>query len=200
MQLLISAIVQVLLFSLIPLIWWAVTARNQEGFFSWIGLKGCAFTPKMWGWMIGGTVVLGVGLGLVVWLFVPTEKLASGAFYGLGAVAIPLILIQAFIQMGLSEEIFFRGFLAKRLINKFGLTTGNTVQGIIFGLLHAAMIAALTTNPIAIVAAGIGTGIGGAIMGYVNETEGQGSILPSWLMHGTANFLAGLLSAFGFMG
>lgn len=200
MQLLVNAIVQVLFFSLIALIWWAVTTRRQEGFFFWLGLKGCAFTPKMWGWIIGGTVSLGVGLGLVVWLFVPAEKLASGAYYGLGAAAIPSILVQAFIQMGLSEEIFFRGFLTKRLINKFGLTTGNAIQGIVFGLLHAAMIAALTTNPIAIVAAGAGTGIGGAIMGYVNETEGQGSILPSWLMHGTANFLAGLLSAFGFMG
>ena len=60
MQLLISAIVQVLIFSLIPLIWWVVTARHQEGFFAWLGIKGCTFTPKMWGWIVGGTVVLGV--------------------------------------------------------------------------------------------------------------------------------------------
>lgn len=197
MQVLVSAIIQVLILSLIPVIWWAVTARKKEPFRSWLGLKGCTFTPRTWAWMIGGTIVLGIALGLVVWLFVPSEKLAAGAFYGMGVSAIPLILVQSFIQTALSEEIFFRGFLAKRLINKLGLTTGNAIQGTVFGALHALMMAALTTNLIAIVATGIGTGVGGAIMCYVNEAEGQGSLLPSWLIHGTANFLAGLCFAFG---
>ena len=36
---LIGAVTQVLLFSLIPLAVWFVTARKKESFFSWIGLK-----------------------------------------------------------------------------------------------------------------------------------------------------------------
>ena len=34
-----SSIVQILLFTLIPFIWWLITARKKENFFSWIGLK-----------------------------------------------------------------------------------------------------------------------------------------------------------------
>ena len=36
---LVGAIAQVLVFSLIPFIWWLITARKKESFFSWIGLK-----------------------------------------------------------------------------------------------------------------------------------------------------------------
>ena len=39
MNLLISSIIQIILFSLIPFIWWLVTARKEEIFFEWIGLK-----------------------------------------------------------------------------------------------------------------------------------------------------------------
>ncbi|SCX88953.1 hypothetical protein [Butyrivibrio sp. INlla14] len=36
---LIGSVVQILLFTLIPFIWWLITARKKENFFSWIGLK-----------------------------------------------------------------------------------------------------------------------------------------------------------------
>lgn len=39
MNILINTIIQIVLFSLIPLIWWVVTGR-KESFFLWIGLKG----------------------------------------------------------------------------------------------------------------------------------------------------------------
>ena len=35
----ISSVMQIILFSLIPLIWWLITARKRESFFKWIGLK-----------------------------------------------------------------------------------------------------------------------------------------------------------------
>ena len=34
-----GAIFQVLLFSVIPFIWWFVTARKKESFFKWIGVR-----------------------------------------------------------------------------------------------------------------------------------------------------------------
>ena len=35
----VSSIMQIFLFALIPLIWWFVTAKRNESFFKWIGLK-----------------------------------------------------------------------------------------------------------------------------------------------------------------
>ena len=36
---LIGAVMQLLIFTLIPFIWWLITARKKENFFSWIGFK-----------------------------------------------------------------------------------------------------------------------------------------------------------------
>ena len=38
-QTLINSIIQIALFSLIPFIWWLITARKKMNFFEWIGLK-----------------------------------------------------------------------------------------------------------------------------------------------------------------
>ncbi|WP_267247218.1 hypothetical protein [Streptococcus sp. Marseille-Q5986] len=38
-----------------------------------------------------------------------------------------------------------------------------------------------------------------AYLGFVNEKKAGGSIIPSWLMHATANILSGLVSAFSLL-
>lgn len=35
----VSSIIQILLFSIVPFIWWLITARKKESFYVWIGLK-----------------------------------------------------------------------------------------------------------------------------------------------------------------
>lgn len=35
----ISSILQIILFAIIPFIWWRITARKQQSFTKWIGLK-----------------------------------------------------------------------------------------------------------------------------------------------------------------
>lgn len=35
----ISSVIQIILFAMIPFIWWIVSARKECGFFTWIGLK-----------------------------------------------------------------------------------------------------------------------------------------------------------------
>ncbi len=35
----VSSILQIILFAIIPFIWWYVTARRQQKFTQWIGLK-----------------------------------------------------------------------------------------------------------------------------------------------------------------
>ena len=35
----VSSIIQILLFSIVPFVWWLITARKKESFYVWIGLK-----------------------------------------------------------------------------------------------------------------------------------------------------------------
>ena len=42
------------------------------------------------------------------------------------------------------EEIFFRGFLLKRMQGKLGFLGANLVQSLLFGLIHALMFMQLT--------------------------------------------------------
>lgn len=99
------------------------------------------------------------------------------------------------INTGLSEEIFFRGFLGKRLCSKFGFTTGNLIQGLLFGLLHGAMLFIVIT-PFKALIITIITGFGGWLLGYIAEKASGGSIIPSWLIHGIGNLILSMLQAF----
>lgn len=38
-QEMVSSIVQIILFSCIPLVWWIIGYRKKDNFFHWIGLK-----------------------------------------------------------------------------------------------------------------------------------------------------------------
>ena len=63
----------------------------------------------------------------------------------MGWSAFPSAFRFGIFQTGLSEEILFRGFLAKRLISRFGFATGNLLQGLVFGILHLSLIHISTT-------------------------------------------------------
>ena len=79
------------------------------------------------------------------------------------------------LYTSLPEEIFFRGFLLKRLSNKFGFKIANVIQSIIFGLLHGIMFFSL----VGIVKATIIillTVIVAYAMGYINEKKANGSM------------------------
>lgn len=193
----INGILQVAIFSVIPLIWWSSTARKTSGFFEWIGLKKIETEDKK---KIILIFILTIILLLVPAIFiipnlVSQSKMATSQFVGQGTSALIPALIYSFVTTGLSEEIFFRGFIGKRLINKFGLKTGNLAQGVLFGLLHGAMFVSI---------AGIGgavliiliTGTAGCLMGYIDEGLSKGSIVPSWLLHGCANLCASIIAMY----
>lgn len=38
-QALLNGIIQVIIFSLVPLIWWLITSSKRENFLSWLGIK-----------------------------------------------------------------------------------------------------------------------------------------------------------------
>lgn len=197
MGLVLSSITQVAIAALIPFIIWLWRYRKEDGsFLSWVGLKGCRFSPLMIGWMAGGLVLTFASLFLMA-SALPLEKMALGPFAGGGTGVVPAVLVWAIIQTSLSEELFFRGFLAKRLIAAFGMQMGNSIQATIFGLLHLGMVMLVVPDTLLALGVGFATTAFSAIGAYINEQLADGSILPSWIMHASGNVIAGLIAAYG---
>lgn len=196
-SMLLSGIFQVIIFLIPPMIWWKISNKNKESFFNWIGLKKATFkdTKKVIFTFILTLALLIICSVFILPHFVTQEDMSTSKFLGKGISALLPSLIYSFITTGLSEEILFRGFIGKRLINKFGLNIGNLIQAIIFGLLHGALFISSSGLFGAIVATLI-PGTTGFLMGYIDEKLSSGSILPSWILHGCANVCASLIAMF----
>lgn len=195
----ISAFVQLGLILVLPLAWWALTARRRVGFASWIGLR----RPT---WSAGGARV---GAAVLAWVVIGAASTAllqslsgqvpAARFAGRGIAGIIPVILFAIVQTSLAEEIFFRGFLGKRFIARWGFSLGNAAQAGAFGIMHVALFASFA-DPIRLVLIGILTGASGWVCGWINERGAGGSILPGWALHASANLLVGFAAAFNLMG
>lgn len=196
MQMIINSVFQICLFSLVPFLWWLITARKKEGFLTWIGLKKGQnmWNHKMILWMLG-TMFLFLFLSLFMFWSLKNVEMATSVFAGKGPWAISAILIYAVFNTALPEEIVFRGFLLKRLSSYIGFPASNGIQSILFGLMHGVMFVS-ATGYLKAIGISLFTGMIGWLMGYINEEIAKGSILPSWCIHAGANIFAGLCSAF----
>ncbi|MEG0857473.1 MAG: CPBP family intramembrane glutamic endopeptidase [Terrisporobacter sp.] len=180
-----SAIMQIIVFSIVPFLWWAIKYRKKCTFFKWVGLyKPVKSVPIK-------QVIIFIGIYFSMWVvsyFISGE--ISSNFENLGAAAIIPSFIVCFIQNGLCEEILFRGFVGKRLIRKFGKDKGILMQAILFGFMHIALalLLDLPINPSMIVGYFIFPTIAGWMLGYIDEKIYNGSIVPSILLHGFVNF------------
>ena len=190
----VSGILQIVLFSAIPFVWWFVTARKHEKFSSWIGLKKIDGGKKTFVaiLMLSAAFVLS---GVITLYLIRDIETATSESAGLGATAIPAIVIYAFFNTAFSEELLFRGFLLKRLANKFGFNIANLIQAFLFGLVHGVMFFSLVGVVKAIFII-VFTGTIAWFMGYINEKRANGSIIPSWLIHGISNLFSGICAAF----
>jgi membrane protease YdiL (CAAX protease family) len=193
----INSAIQIVLFTLIPFIWWLVTARKECGFFEWIGVKrpraGESKKPLLWA---AGTSVVFLIVSLFVLYSVKNVETATSEFSGLGVKAVPAVLIYAVFNTALPEEILFRGFLLKRIANKAGFAVGNMIQAAAFGLMHGVLFFSSVRMIKAIIIT-LFTGLVGWLMGFINEKKADGSILSGWLIHSIANIFSGLSAAFG---
>ena len=192
----ISSVMQIILFSLIPLIWWLITARKKESFFKWIGLKKIEKENKK------SSVVnmLPIAISYLIVSFITIYLIkdietATSEFAGMGVSALLPALIYAIFNTSLPEEILFRGFLLKRIVSKFGYMIANIIQSTIFGLLHGFMFFNVLgiVKTIVII---LFTGIIAFAMGYINEKKANGSILPSWFIHALSNIFASIIAMF----
>lgn len=189
-----SSIVQIIMFAIIPYIWWLITARKQQKFAEWIGLKKIEGGKKT----ITAIVIVSIGFlfsGALTLYAIKGIETATSEFIGLGVVAIPAIVVYAAFNTAFPEELLFRGFLLKRLVNVFGFNIANIIQALLFGLLHGGMFFSLagTLKTIWIT---VITGVIAWFMGYINEKYSNGSIIPSWIIHTISNLFSGICAAF----
>ena len=199
----ISAILQLLVFAAIPFFAYLIGKRRARGFFDYIGLHKSERRTMLYATLLAVAFILPV---LLLLSFSPAIREVVTApntvvgrlrSYGFSGVTVALLCIKALVQTSLSEEILFRGFVAKRLISWLGFTRGNLLQAFLFGLVHLLLF--LGQEFSLTIAAGVVlfTGLGGWTSGYLNERLGNGSILPSWWMHAMTNAITYGVLAFG---
>lgn len=107
-------------------------------------------------------------------------------------------LLYCFVQSSGAEEILFRGLFARSLFRKFGFAAGNIIQSTFFWIMHLLIFKLVTgewVSWIQLYAFGVSFGLG-LILGFVNYRKGGASIAPSWIIHGTTNFVTFLTLGF----
>lgn len=192
-----SAILQVMLFACIPFTFYLIKYRKIKGFNHYIGFirpkQSAIYLSLLLSLMI---VILTYGVFVLLGIadVLSSPSTTAGQIKALQTTIFMsgcAILIKAVFQTALSEEIFFRGFIGKRLINKFGFPIGNTLQSLVFGFLHGGMmIASSSISTTAIICVMFSTSLAGYMLGYIKEKIGNGSIWPGWFAHSLANCIS----------
>jgi len=192
----ISTILQILIFTAIPFFVYLIANRRIKGFFDYIGLRKPETRTIIYAIVCALAFVLPALLlvffspSILEVATAPNTVIGKLRANGLSVTTFILLIVKALIQTAFTEEILFRGFIAKRLISRLGFTTGNLVQALLFGAMHLLIFAGQEFSFALAIGIVLYPAIGGWIMGYLNEQMGNGSILPSWLMHGLTNLIA----------
>lgn len=193
---LISAIFQILVFTSIPFFVYLIKTKSAKGFLNYIGLKQS--TRK--GNLLALLVMVLLVAPLLILTFTNEEfrrimtnpESVTGKIkqMGIGIEAIVTILVAALLKTSLSEEIFFRGFLAKRLIAVTNFQIGNIIQAVVFGIIHTLLFMSITGNALFLIVIFVFPTVGAYFKTYINEKLAGGSIIPGWIAHGTANLVS----------
>lgn len=201
-----TAIVNLIVFSLIPFVWWLIRHRKETGFFQWLGFYRPRLKSKWWVLVIFAVLYYFFYNFDFTQLIDPatleyvenSDAVSANAFAGIGAAATLPALIENFIANGVAEEILYRGFLCKRLCGKLGTVAGIVLQAVLFGLMHNILyiLVGLDVGLWYHILTFVFTGMGALLLGWLNEKIYNGSIIPSIVLHGAGNFIATMLVAF----
>lgn len=203
-QLVVVLIVALVIWLISFLITTFVLRRDHPNFFRYIGL----IAPTPWAvlWALAACLAL-VPATLGVFMLPELREMAAGAntvagkvrAAGVNADTIGMIAIVSLLKTALSEEIFFRGLIGKRLIAWLGFQPGNLIQAVVFGAVHMVIFVVPggpAFDPLVAAIFFAVTAAAGWVMGFLNERAGNGSIMPSWLLHGISNAVAYPILAF----
>jgi uncharacterized protein len=199
----ISTFLQILVFILIPFIFFLLRKNKQVSFSKYIGFYPPTGKSVIYV-LVAGLLFVIAGIGLVISdetirqaVHAPKSVTGNLRMMGLNVYSILILLTIALLKTSLSEEIFFRGFIAKQLIAKLGFKTGNIIQALIFGIVHLVLFQVIINSGFSALAfIFIFSTSAGWVIGYIKEKHANGSIIPGWIAHGLGNTLSYYVIAF----
>jgi membrane protease YdiL (CAAX protease family) len=174
-----GSLLELLLFSVPSLVYWAVLRRRGAAASAAIGLRWGR--PGDYGFAVLIMAVM-AGFGAAALRMIPAASLTQrGVSVGAAHTVAGYLGIAV---MALAEEMLFRGLLAGVLIRRLGFWWGNTVQALVFFAPHCLLLLASSALwpilPVQFVA--------GWLLGWLRQRSG--SIGPAWLAHAGGNILA----------
>lgn len=190
-----SALAQILLFSTIPFIAFLISKKSPQNFFNQIGL----IHPKSGS--IKSAIILSLLYSITLSILFtahpsileiiqsPITVAGKIRAMGLSVDSVLTLLIIAILSTALSEEILFRGFIAKKLIKLLGHKKGNILQAIIFGLVHLWLVALNIHNIAFLCIAFISPTLLAYFIVEINEKQSNGSIIPGIIAHAISNII-----------
>ncbi|MBW0144544.1 CPBP family intramembrane glutamic endopeptidase [Sphingomicrobium clamense] len=194
----VSALGQLAVVLVIVTLAWAIFGRRRAGWREWLGL---GWPPA--GWWKGALLIVAALAAIKIPLFTLTplveitsgENTVGGMLSGKGwsAEIIATILVMALVKTALTEEILFRGLIAKRLIGRLGFTIGNFLQALLFAGVHLLIFLAPGAPEMSLASVSaffLLPFVAGWLMAYANERWGGGTIWPGWIIHGVGNVIA----------
>jgi uncharacterized protein len=192
-QQLVNGLIELAIALVLPFLWWLCSARRQEHFAHWLGFYR---PPAQRSWLTTVIVVLiTLLLAIPLPLIINHGDLATSVFAQRGAAGIPAALVYAVLGTSLPEEIFFRGFLLKRLQRRFGFVVANTIQAIGFGAIHGLLFFRIGNWLVAIIIT-LAVVVIGYCLGWINERRSGGSIYASWGIHALLNIASSFITLF----
>lgn len=187
----IGVIFNILLFSIIPLMWYLIKEKSSKGFFNSIGI----YKPQninVFETVLIITIVYLVTLSTNIVVIklgysgrntVETQDFTSLTFF--------MYLLLYGLKTGIAEELLFRGFVAKKLIKNLGFLKGNVLQALVFALPHFVIRGSASLVDITIRI--INAFLLGYAFGYIVDRKSDGSIIPVMIAHILINMASSLI-------
>ena len=190
-----SILSNVALFSVIPLLWHLDKERTIKGFVHSLGI----YRPHS---AASGSILTVTSVYLLTLAATITVVLSGFSDRGLGAhggthglttgTTILLYIVMFGLKTGIAEEIFFRGFIAKKLIDRLGYSKGNLLQALVFGMPHSFLVSG-PFSAIDLVVRGINAILLGYTFGYIMDKRSGGNIVPAMIAHTSANIVSSIV-------
>lgn len=203
-----TVIGNIIVFISIPFVWWLLSGRKyNQSFFKWLGL----YRPELEVsklWLIFFLLVYYINWRLDYMAFLDNRSLEAlhfntnvSPYFGGGLTAIIPAFIENFLANGLCEEAFFRGFLMKRLSNKFRFINAIIMQASLFAFMHNILFifAGINISILGYAIMFLFIGFGAILLALLNERIYNGSIIPSIILHGLGNYITTIILAFSFL-